>query len=109
MAVRGIKWPGLANLVVSLVAIHKGQWNGLRLLDGKKVAAISSFFEDSEDIGESKPLSENADMIFEGVKFLGEGFLLTHEEAKTFIDVNPQNKEVIFKLINGDDLNGQPD
>ena len=26
-AVRGIKWPGLANLVVSLVGLHKGQWN----------------------------------------------------------------------------------
>ena len=25
MAVRGIKWPGLANLVVSLVALHKGE------------------------------------------------------------------------------------
>ena len=35
MAVRGIKWPGRANLVVSLVAIHKGAWHGKRALDGR--------------------------------------------------------------------------
>jgi hypothetical protein len=28
MAVRGIRWPGRANLVVSLVAIHRGEWAG---------------------------------------------------------------------------------
>lgn len=109
MAVRGIKWPGLAKLVVSLVALHKGEWRGKRLLDGKEVAAISAYFEDSEDSGEPRSLSENADMVFEGAKFLGEGFLLTHEEAKVFIEADSQNEKVIFKLINGDELNGQPD
>lgn len=109
MAVRGIKWPGRANLVVSLVGLHKGQWLGKRVLDGKEVPIINAHFEDSEDGGEPKPLPENVDMIFEGAKFLGEGFLLTHEEAKAFIEADPQNAEVIFKLINGDELNGQPD
>ena len=27
MAVRGMKWPGAANLVVSLLAVHKGEWS----------------------------------------------------------------------------------
>ena len=35
MAVRGIKWPGTANLVVSLLAVRKGEWNGLRVLDNQ--------------------------------------------------------------------------
>ncbi len=43
-AVRGIKWPGQANLVVSLVAIHKGEWHGKRVLDGKEVPVISCLF-----------------------------------------------------------------
>lgn len=47
MAVRGIKWPGPANLVVSLVAIHKGPWSGKHFLDGKEVPTINAFFEDS--------------------------------------------------------------
>ena len=66
-AVRGIKWPGQANLVVSLVSIHHGKWIGRRVLDGKDVPAISAFFEDSENIGEPKELSENVNCIFEGI------------------------------------------
>ena len=45
MAVRGIKWPGRAHLVVSLVAVHHGQWRGKRVLDGLEVPIISPFFE----------------------------------------------------------------
>jgi SAM-dependent methyltransferase len=41
MAVRGIKWPGKANLVVSLVALRNGDWNGPRILDGKAVPVIN--------------------------------------------------------------------
>ena len=33
MAVRGMKWPGAANLVVSLLAFHNGKWSCLRTLD----------------------------------------------------------------------------
>src|SRR2546428_3656236 len=62
-AVRGIKWPGRANLVVSLVALHKGEWSGQRVLDGREVSVISAYFEDSLDAGEPRPISENADRI----------------------------------------------
>ena len=47
-----MKWPGRANLVVSLVGIHQGEWRGKRVLDGKEVAVISAYFEDSVDVGE---------------------------------------------------------
>ena len=47
MAVRGIKWPGRANLVVSLVGLHKGSWSGRCVLDGREVPTINAFFEDS--------------------------------------------------------------
>ena len=107
--VRGIKWPGRANLIVSLVALHKGEWRGKRLLDGKEVSFISAYFEDSEDGGEPKLLPDNANMVFEGAKFLGDGFLLTHEEASSFIRADPKNADVIFPLINGKELNNQPD
>ena len=85
MAVRGIKWPGLANLVVSLVALHKEEWRGKRVLDGKEVPFISAYFEDSEDAGEPKSLLENSNRVFQGSIFLGDGFLLTHDEARALI------------------------
>ena len=43
MAVRGIKWPGVANLVVSLVAIRNGEWKTKCSLDGQFVEFINAF------------------------------------------------------------------
>ena len=107
-AVRGIKWPGLANLVVSLVAVYKGQWPGQRVLDGREVPFISAYFEDHADAGEPKLLRENADRMFQGSIFLGDGFLLTHEEAGRLIEADPCNQDVIFPVINGQEVNSKP-
>jgi methylase of polypeptide subunit release factors len=108
-AVRGIKWPGKANLVVSLVSIHRGEWKKPCTLDGKQVERINAFFEEGEASGEPTTLRENADRIFQGSIYLGEGFLLTHEQADQLRSVSPRNAEVIFPLINGQELNNQPD
>ncbi len=108
-AVRGIKWPGRANLVVSLVAVRRGQWKGPYVLDNKEVSVISPYFEDSIDIGEPLNLIENAESVFQGSIFLGDGFLLTHEDADALRQRNSKNAEVLFPLINGQELNNQPD
>lgn len=109
MAVRGIKWPGRANLVVSLVALRNGEWSGKCLLDGKEVQQISAYFEDGLDTGEPHLMLENLKSVFEGSKFLGDGFVLTHQEAKAFVLEDSRNAQVIFPLINGDELNNEPD
>src|SRR5262249_36012285 len=106
-AVRGIKWPGRANLVVSLVALYKGGWKGKRMLDGREVPVISAYFEDSEDITKVSNLSENYDRIFMGTIFLGDGFILSEQEASFFLK-KPNNKEVIFPLLNGQEINSDP-
>ena len=109
MAVRGIKWPGVANLVVSLVSVHRGEWKGTRSLDGHPVEKISAFFEDSEDCAQPSNLGENADNVFQGSIFLGDGFLLTHAKANNLISQFPRNAEVISPIINGQELNNNPD
>ncbi len=108
-AVRAIKWPGRANVFVSLVAIHKGDWNGKCFLDGKEVPVISAFFEDNRDAGDSLPLHENADRVFQGSIFLGDGFMLSHEKAGAMKVRNPRLREVISPVINGHEINNQPD
>lgn len=108
-AARGIKWPGLANLVVSLIAIHKGSWQGKRILDDQEVSVINAFFEDSLDVGEPVKLDENANHIYQGSIFLGDGFLLSHEEADGLINESPRNGDVVFPVINGQELNNNPD
>jgi hypothetical protein len=107
-AVRGIKWPGRANLVVSLVAIHKGEWQGKRVLDGKEVSVISAFFEDSLDAGEQKPLLENADRVFQGSIFLGDGFMLSPKQADQIAAADASSAQVIFPVTNGDEINNEP-
>ena len=108
-AVRGIKWPGRAKLVVSLVGIHRGPWTGKYVLDGREVPTISAYFESSADGGDPKNMLENACSVFQGSIFLGDGFLLTHEEADSLRRADPRNGEVIFPLINGQELNSRPD
>jgi hypothetical protein len=109
MAVRGMKWPGQAKVIVSLLTLHRGPWSGKCSLDGKDVPIINSYFEASASVGEPDKLVENDDRIFQGVIFLGDGFLLTTEEAETMRRKNPRCGEVIFSVLNGQELNNQPD
>ena len=109
MAVRGLKWPGTANLVVSLLAVHKGEWIGPRMLDNQPVTLINTFFEEGENLGEPDAIVENRDRVFQGSIFLGNGFLLSHEEAKRLCGADPRNAEVIMPIINGKEMNNEPD
>ena len=109
MAVRGIKWPGVANLVVSLVSIHRGDWKGRCSLDGQAVEMISPFFEDTDDGGDPIDIQENANQVYQGSISLGDGFLLTNNEAEALCRKSPNYKDVIFRLINGQELNSEPD
>ena len=109
MAMRGIKWPGTANLVVSLLALHKGEWNGPRMLDNQPVEMINTFFEEGESLGAPNSILENHDRVFQGSIFLGDGFLLSHEEANRLCASDARNAEVIMPVINGKELNNEPD
>lgn len=108
-AIRGIKWPGRAKLVVSLISLYRGRWNGKFVLDGREVPIITPYLEDSEDIGSPKNLITNAHKIYQGSIFLGDGFLLTHQEANQLTQDDHSNKEVIQRIINGQELNNTPD
>ena len=107
-AVRGIKWPGRANLIVSLVGIYRGLWQRRYVLDHREVSTITPFFEDVSDEGTPLDISENSSKVFQGTIFLGDGFLLTHAEAGAFIEADSRNGEVIQQIINGQELNNQP-
>ena len=109
MAVRGTKWPGTANLVVSLLAVHKGEWTGPRMLDNQPAKLINAFFEEGRNLGEPSAIVENRDRVFQGSIFLGDGFLLTHFDARRMRASDRRNAEVIMPIINGKELNNEPD
>ena len=109
MAVRTLKWPGTANLVVSLLAICKGEWNGTKMLDHQPVAKINTFFEEGENLRRPQTIVENCGRVFQGSIFLGNGFLLSHAEAERMCATDPRNSDVIVPIINGKELNSDPD
>lgn len=108
-AVRGIKWPGRANLVVSLLSIQKGPWVGPRFLDGREVALITPYLDDAADLAAPIPLKENRDRLFAGFDILGDGFLISHDEGAALVRDDPRNREVIAKAINGQEVNNDPE
>ena len=107
-AVRSTKWPGVANLFVSLLGVVKDNWKCQRQLDGKSVDYISSFFEDYPDLGDPFELNQNKDQMFQGSIFLGDGFLLSYEERNRLVASDPKNADVIFPVINGKEVNSDP-
>ena len=108
MAVRGVKWPGAANLVVSLLSVFNGIFSGQRFLDSVQVDMINSFFEAGEVTPNPSSLLENKKKIFQGSIFLGDGFLLNKEEADRLYAMNSENMDVIRPIINGKELNNDP-
>lgn len=108
MAVRAIKWPGRANVFVSLVAIHKGTWPGPRFLDGQSVQFISAHLDEMKA---SAPvvLTENVSTMLEGSKNRGEGFFITHLEARRLIADDTRNADVVIPILSGGEITDVPD
>jgi hypothetical protein len=107
-ALRGVTWPGRANLVVSLVAVHNGAWAGPRVLDRQNVGTINTFFEDAEETSPPADLQESASRIFQGTVFLGDGFLLSHQEAAAIVARDESCRVVLQPIINGQEVNSTP-
>lgn len=108
-AVKSMPWPGLAAVEVALVTIYKGNWCRQYFLNGKITNHISVYLDDQEDLGSPYQLKQNQGKSFQGSIVLGQGFVLTPQEAQDLIDQNPINKEVLFPYLNGQDLNNRVD
>jgi len=101
-------WPGKAAVVISRVHVHKGAWHGERTISGRTAAFISAYLSDREEWS-PKRLKANEDIAFQGSIVLGMGFVLTSDEAREMLDADPENHEVIFPYLNGEDLNSDPE
>ncbi|MDO4243591.1 MAG: N-6 DNA methylase [Actinomyces sp.] len=81
-----------------------------RVCDDTPVARISALLEPEGSVtGNPKRLVENAGIAFQGCIVLGTGFILDPEEARSWIEQDPRNVEVLFPYLNGKDLNSRPD
>ena len=101
-------WPGSAAVVTSRVHVYKGKWNGIFRIFKRSVQYISPFLTENEEWS-VKPLKANNGIAFQGTIALGMGFVLTNEDAKRMLDDDSNNYDVIFPLLNGEDLNSHPE
>jgi hypothetical protein len=104
-AIRSIKWPGQAKIVVSLISIFKGEKKVDCFLDGKKEEYISQYL-DTSIAAKPKQLIQNQGQCFIGSSFLGTGFVIKKEEFKRLKQYDPKGL-VMFPTYNGDDLNNE--
>lgn len=109
-AIPNFEWPGDAGVTVAVAWLFAGEWKAESVLDGKSVAKISSYLS-SANVEEwsQKELAENELMAFQGSNVLGSGFVLSTEQAKLLIEVNPANATVIRPFVRGEDFNSTPD
>jgi len=105
---RYVTWPGEASVEVNLVAIARTKIQpGPRLLNGAKVACISSWLDDLPELAPNR-LAQNQDKAFLGSVIHGSGFLLSKEEARSLITNNPRNASCILPYLIGQDINSDP-
>lgn len=81
-----------------------------RVADDLAVSGISTLLEPAGRVdGAPVRLAENIGIAFVGCYVLGMGFVLEPEEAAAWIEADPRNAEVLFRYLNGEDLNSRPD
>ncbi|MGW2540710.1 Eco57I restriction-modification methylase domain-containing protein [Kitasatospora sp. NPDC001574] len=78
--------------------------------DDVEVKRISTLLEAGGRVeGDPARLVENLGIAFQGCIVLGMGFVMEPEEAAAWIEADPDNKDVLFPYLNGEDLNSRPD
>jgi SAM-dependent methyltransferase len=108
-AVRSAKWPGRAKLSVASLSVYKGKWPREKWLDGRQVSWINSHLEEGVTVGEPAKLLERDARVFNGSNVLGDGFYLTSDEVDRVLEQDPASESVIFPVLNGKELNNQPE
>jgi hypothetical protein len=107
-AISSMPWPGSAGVSISVLHGFRGQWNGSRYLDERRVHSISSFLTEAAELSEPKKLQANAGLCSDGVKVQGAGFVITADEASRLIAQSAKNTQVLSRYIVGDDINNDP-
>jgi hypothetical protein len=108
-AIKSIPWPGVAGVSISIVSIFKGDFFKPIKLQNQLVEYINSYLEDGKQDVKPHELKFNGNVSFQGTLVLGTGFALDLKEAHTLIASNTNNSQVIWRYINGDDINSNPD
>jgi hypothetical protein len=117
-AIRRLKWPGEAAVVVSVVHVRKGAVR-TPILDGRPARRISAYLVEGDLDRAPARLAANARKAFIGSYVLGMGFTFDDAAAakgeaeslatmRALIAKNKRNAERIFPYIGGEEVNTSP-
>jgi hypothetical protein len=117
-AVRRLKWPGEAAVVVAIVHVSKGLICS-PMLDGRQVRRISAYLVEGDLDASPEPLVANAGRAFVGMYLLGLGFTFDDEaatkgkaspveEMRRLVAKDPRNADRIFPYLGGEEVNTSP-
>ncbi len=116
-AIRRLRWPGQAAVIVSVINVRKGS-SASAYLDGKKVGGLNSFLFARSTEFAPKELAPNVDCCFRGCDIYGQGFVFSDEEKsvnaspirlmRELVAENKSNEAVIFPYIGGKEINSHP-
>jgi hypothetical protein len=122
-AIKRRSWPGVASVVVSIVHISKGAYEGLKFVDGSRVNKITAFLLEG-DVNVAPPsLASNADLTYTGVKTYSQSFLFDScddadtetpgspiplDLARRLCDQHPSLTEIIRPYTGAEEINASP-
>ena len=117
-AVKLLKWPGDAQVVVSVVHMQKGASNS-PTINGNQVERISAFLVEGALDESPNNLTDNNNIAFIGSYILGIGFTFDDSASekgeaeslatmRNLIHQNPRNAERIFPFLGGSEVSGSP-
>lgn len=112
-AIQSRSWPASsANLEYAAVwgTLSEVAADVPRIADETPARRISTLLEPSGRFeGNPVRLAENSGLGFIGCYLLGMGFVVNVSEAQEWIATDAHNAEVLFRYLNGEDLNSRPD
>jgi uncharacterized protein (DUF433 family) len=102
-----LKWPGGAQLIISLLSFTRSKGFNNIILRNENVEIISTFLDSEDQPFKPYTLVSNGNQSFKGVDTGGMGFVLTEDES--WMLEAKRYKEYILPLLNADDLLNRPD
>jgi type I restriction-modification system DNA methylase subunit len=102
-------WPGEAAVHVSIVNWTMEKYEGIRLLDGEEVSAITPCFTDAIDVTRAKVIPKNEKIAIVGIQPGNVEFQIEEPDRDKIIQIDPKSSEVIKPFIIGRDLNRKID
>jgi len=117
-AVKRLKWPGEAAVVVSVVHVVRGE-AVTPTLDGRQARRVSAYLTEGDLDSSPATLEENAGKSFQGSILLGMGFTFdsvnaekgkasTLAEMERLIAKDPRNAQIIKPYLGGEEVNNSP-